>query len=109
MTPADIHAIRHRIKLPHKHPLHTTTQKELAELIQVSPQTIAAWETGRRKPSGAAKVLLQILAAHPALLSEISGSQKKAHLIPPPKNRYDGCTDKAATAVKKYPYQAVMG
>ena len=77
MTPADIHAIRHRIKLPHKHPLHTTTQKELAELIQVSPHPIAAWETGRRKPSGAAKVLLQLLAAHPALLSEISGSQKK--------------------------------
>ena len=77
MTPADIHAIRHRIKLPPKHPLHTNQQNELAELLQVSHQSIAAWETGRRKPSGAAKVLLQLLAAHPALLSEISGSQKK--------------------------------
>ena len=79
MTPADIHAIRHRIKLPHKHPLHTTTQKELAKLIQVSPQTIAAWETGRRKPSGTAKVLLQLLAAHPALAAEVGKWQNNGN------------------------------
>ena len=34
---------------------------------------------------------------------------KKAHLIPPPKNRYDGRTDKAATSVKKYPTEQLWG
>lgn len=55
MTPANIHAIRHGIKLPHKHPLHTTTQKELAEMIQVSPQTVAAWETVDANPAARPK------------------------------------------------------
>ena len=78
MTPAQIPKIRFNLPTPRKgYLIHHATQSELAALLQQSPQTIAAWETGRRKPSGAAKVLLQILAAHPALLSEISGSQKK--------------------------------
>ena len=82
MTPDQIRKIRFNIPTPRKgYLMHHATQSELAALLQQSPQTIAAWETGRRKPNGAAKVLLQLLATNPALAAEISNIDFQTALL----------------------------
>ena len=41
------------------------TQQKFAELLGISPATLRNWEQGRRKPEGAARVLLCVAAKHP--------------------------------------------
>lgn len=48
------------------------TQREFAELLNVSIDTIQDWEQGRRSPRGAAKTLLKIAQKHPAVLEELA-------------------------------------
>jgi putative transcriptional regulator len=47
------------------------SQTEFAALLGVSPRTLQDWEQGRRQPTGAAKTLLRVAAAHPRVLLEL--------------------------------------
>jgi putative transcriptional regulator len=47
------------------------SQQAFARLLGVSPRTIQDWEQGRRKPTGAAKTLLQVAFSHPEVLREL--------------------------------------
>jgi putative transcriptional regulator len=47
------------------------SQTEFAALLGVSPRTLQEWEQGRRNPTGAAKTLLRVAAAHPRVLLEL--------------------------------------
>lgn len=46
------------------------SQAEFAQLLGVSKRTIQEWEQGRKRPSGAAKMLLKIAAKHPEVLRD---------------------------------------
>ena len=48
------------------------TQKEFAQLLNVSIDSVQDWEQGRRSPRGAAKTLLQIAKQHPEVLEQIA-------------------------------------
>jgi putative transcriptional regulator len=52
----DVSAIRRHLGL---------TQQKFAELLGISPATLRNWEQGRRKPEGAARVLLCVAAKYP--------------------------------------------
>jgi len=41
------------------------SQQEFAALLGISIRTLQNWEQGRRKPHGAARVLLRVAAEHP--------------------------------------------
>ncbi|KAA3654124.1 MAG: helix-turn-helix domain-containing protein [Calditrichaeota bacterium] len=41
------------------------SQDKFAQLLGISPSTLRNWEQGRRKPEGAARVLLRVAAKHP--------------------------------------------
>ena len=41
------------------------TQKEFAQLLNVSIDSVQDWEQGRRSPRGAAKTLLRVAQSHP--------------------------------------------
>lgn len=47
------------------------SQSQFAEMLGISIRTLQAWEQGRRKPSGAAKKLLDIAIKHPDVLREL--------------------------------------
>ena len=44
------------------------SQQDFANLMGVSARTLQDWEQGRREPTGAAKMLLKVAAAHPEIL-----------------------------------------
>ncbi len=44
------------------------SQKQFAERIGISINTLQNWEQGRRKPDGPAKALLRLLVKHPRLV-----------------------------------------
>jgi putative transcriptional regulator len=44
------------------------TQQEFAALLGVSVRTVQDWELGRRKPDGAAKSLLRVVAFRPDIV-----------------------------------------
>ena len=55
------------------------TQEKFARLIGISAATLRNWEQGRRKPEGAARVLLQVAAKHPeAVLDVVQYSPTRA-------------------------------
>lgn len=47
------------------------SQSEFAALLGVSARTLQEWEQGRRQPTGAARTLLRVAAAHPQVLLEL--------------------------------------
>ncbi|NJK93177.1 MAG: helix-turn-helix domain-containing protein [Blastochloris sp.] len=47
------------------------SQNDFARLMGVSVDTLQNWEQGRRKPAGAARVLLRIAAKHPEAVLEV--------------------------------------
>ena len=50
------------------------TQQKFAELLGISPATLRNWEQGRRRPEGAARVLLCVVAKYPkAVLDTVDG------------------------------------
>ena len=54
-------ATRARLKL---------SQSKFAALMGISVKTLHNWEQGRRKPTGAARVLLRVAAQHPEVVLE---------------------------------------
>ncbi len=48
------------------------SQRQFAQLLGVSVRTLQDWEQGRRKPSGAARTLIEIARRHPEILKEIA-------------------------------------
>lgn len=61
----DVREIRRHLKL---------TQQQFAELLGISPATLRNWEQGRRKPEGAARVLLCVAAKHPRAVLDTVGA-----------------------------------
>jgi putative transcriptional regulator len=48
------------------------SQNKFAKLLGISASTLRNWEQGRRKPEGAARVLLSVAAKHPeAILDSV--------------------------------------
>jgi len=43
--------------------MHNWSQRQLAEELEVTYQSVQQWESGRCKPNGAAKKLLRMLAS----------------------------------------------
>ncbi len=62
----DVRAIRERYGL---------TQDKFASLMGISVKTLQNWEQGRRKPEGAARVLLQVAAKHPEAVLDVVGNK----------------------------------
>lgn len=52
------------------------SQEKFASLMGISVATLRNWEQGRRKPEGAARVLLRVAAIHPEALLDISRTRK---------------------------------
>ena len=48
------------------------TQKEFAQLLNVSIDSVQDWEQGRRSPRGAAKTLLRVAKQYPEVLEQIA-------------------------------------
>lgn len=46
------------------------SQNKFAELLGISVKTLHNWEQGRRRPTGAAKVLLRVASRHPEVVLE---------------------------------------
>jgi DNA-binding transcriptional regulator YiaG len=46
------------------------SQTQFAQLLGISVKTLHNWEQGRRKPTGAARVLLRVAARHPEIVLE---------------------------------------
>ena len=46
------------------------SQSKFATLLGISIKTLHNWEQGRRKPTGAARVLLRVAARHPEVVLE---------------------------------------
>jgi putative transcriptional regulator len=47
---------------------YNLSQQDFARMIGISVDTLQNWEQGRRKPSGPAKVLLEIAQSNPEVL-----------------------------------------
>jgi len=65
MEPVAIKEIREKFEL---------SQGQFAALLGVSVKTLQNWEQGRRKPDGAAQVLLQVVARHPEAVLDVARS-----------------------------------
>jgi putative transcriptional regulator len=61
IEPDSVAVVRAKLKL---------SQAEFAHLLGISVSTLQNWEQGRRKPSGAARVLLRVAARHPEAVLE---------------------------------------
>ena len=59
LTTLQTRAIREQMNL---------SQTVFAKLLNVSPSSIRQWEQGKRKPTGATKVLLELLKKSPHIL-----------------------------------------
>ena len=46
------------------------SQTQFAELLGISVKTLHNWEQGRRRPTGAARVLLRVASRHPEVVLE---------------------------------------
>jgi putative transcriptional regulator len=57
----DVAAVRRKLNL---------SQQKFAQLLGISENTLQNWEQGRRRPSGAARVLLRVAARHPEVILE---------------------------------------
>jgi putative transcriptional regulator len=52
------------------------SQDKFASLMGISVATLRNWEQGRRRPEGAARVLLRVAAAHPEAILDITKNQR---------------------------------
>lgn len=63
MSALDVKRIREKFAL---------SQRQFAALLGISVDTLQNWEQGRRKPRGAARVLLQVAAKHPEAVWDVA-------------------------------------
>lgn len=61
MAKNEVRALRAKLAL---------SQNRFAVLLGISSSTLKNWEQGRRRPTGAAKVLLKVARKHPRILLE---------------------------------------
>lgn len=61
IDPESVAAIRAKLRL---------SQHAFSTAFGISPATLRNWEQGRRKPTGAARVLLRVAAKHPKAVLE---------------------------------------
>jgi transcriptional regulator, XRE family len=47
------------------------SQSKFANSLNISVHTLKSWESGKRKPSGAAAALLKLLEKHPNLITDL--------------------------------------
>lgn len=47
------------------------SQRDFAAMLGISIRTLQNWEQGRRKPEGAARVLLQVAEKHPEAIWDV--------------------------------------
>jgi putative transcriptional regulator len=64
----DVKAIRNKLDV---------TQPEFAKMLGISVRTLQNWEQNRRTPVGPARILLEMAAAYPDKLKEVSGRLEK--------------------------------
>jgi putative transcriptional regulator len=50
------------------------SQNKFAELLGISVKTLHNWEQGRRRPTGAAQVLLRLASRHPEVVLEAASA-----------------------------------
>jgi len=62
------------INVPQLRSRFELTQNKFAKLLGISVSTLRNWEQGRRKPQGAARVLLQIADLHPEAVLDTTNS-----------------------------------
>jgi DNA-binding transcriptional regulator YiaG len=75
---------------------HGLSIKEFADLLDVPMLTYTQWEYGGGQPSGAAALLLQIMAARPDVVHEVLGPlalKKRAFKRKKHENAQSGKTD----------------
>ncbi len=65
MSALDVKRIREKFAL---------SQRQFAAMLGISVDTLQNWEQGRRKPRGAARVLLQVAAKHPEAVWDVAHS-----------------------------------
>lgn len=53
------------------------SQPKFAALLGISVGTLRNWEQGRRRPEGSARVLLRIVAKHPAAVLDVATTMLK--------------------------------
>lgn len=63
ITISPITEARHKMQL---------SQPKFAEILGVSPSAVKSWEQGKRKPSGAAQKLIDLLVKRPELVQELA-------------------------------------
>lgn len=61
---------------------YALSQSEFAAMLGVSVKTLQNWEQGRRTPQGAARILLQVAAQHPAVVREVVESYQVSPVKP---------------------------
>jgi putative transcriptional regulator len=71
LTPRDTDARDARLKLG-------LTQREFASLIGTAVGTIRKWELGARRPSGAARALIEVIKTEPKAVRRALGKQRLA-------------------------------
>ncbi len=54
------------------------TQKVFSDLLGVSVRTVEAWETGKSRPNGSARRLLQLIEQKPEMIAEIEHVSSKS-------------------------------
>jgi putative transcriptional regulator len=64
IDPESVAAIRAKLRL---------SQKAFSSAFGISTATLRNWEQGRRRPTGAARVLLHVAAKHPKAVLEAVG------------------------------------
>ena len=64
----DVRSLRERYGL---------SQPKFAALLGISVGTLRNWEQGRRRPEGSARVLLRIVAKHPAAVLDVATTTLK--------------------------------
>jgi putative transcriptional regulator len=56
--------------------LYGLSQEKFASLMGISVATLRNWEQGRRRPEGAARVLLRVAAKHPEAVLDVVKERK---------------------------------
>ena len=54
------------------------SQNKFADMLGISVSTLRNWEQGRRKPEGAARILLLVAAKHPEAVLEVVHRSSKS-------------------------------